>query len=81
MARTIGAVDVIVGAGLLLDRRRSRWMFARAALNAALAAVYARALAERTPRRTRARGGLIFMICLTAVDYSLARLLREADAS
>ncbi|QIN83394.1 hypothetical protein GBA63_12665 [Rubrobacter tropicus] len=80
-ARVIGLADLIVGAGLLLDRRRSGWMLARAVLNAALAAVYALALAEETPPRTRARGGLVSMICLTTFDYSLSRLLRKAGAS
>lgn len=81
LARFIGVADLIVGAGLLLDRRRSRWMLARAVLNAALAAVYAGALSEGTPRRTRARVGLLAMFCLTVFDYSLARLLRKAEAS
>jgi hypothetical protein len=80
-ARVIGVADGVVGAGLLLDRRRSRWMFARAALNAVLAAVYARALTVGTPRRARARVGLVAMLCLIAFDYSLAGLLRRNDAS
>ena len=81
LACVLGIVDLIVGAGLLLGRRRSRWMLARAVLNAALAAVYARALSEGTPRPDRARGGLAAMICLTVFDYSLARLLRKTEAS
>lgn len=80
LARAIGASDLVVGTGLLLDRRRSRWMSARALLNAVLAASYARVLAE-TPRRTRARGGLIAMVGLTVFDYSLSRFLREAETS
>ncbi len=55
LARAIGASDLIVGLGLLLDRRRSRWMVARAVLNAVLAGSYARVLAVETPRQTRAR--------------------------
>lgn len=56
-------------------------MSSRALLNALLAAVYTGVLAEETPRRTRARGGLVYMIGLTAFDYSLARLLRKIEAS
>lgn len=77
MARVIGAGDLIVGTGLLLDRRRSRWMSARALLNAVLAAGYARILAEGTPQRGRARGGLLSMIGLTIFDYLLSRRLQS----
>ena len=79
LARVIGAGDLIVGMGLLLDRRRSRWMSARAFLNAVLAMVYARVLAGETPRRARARGGLVSMAGLTVFDYSLSRRLRGTD--
>ena len=78
LARIIGACDLAVGTGLLLDRRRSRWMSARALLNAVLAATYALALAEK-PRQTRARGGPIAMICLTVFDHSLSRRLRGSE--
>ncbi len=81
LARAIGAGGLIVGLGLLLGRRRSRWMLARAVLNAVLAATYARVLAGETPRQTRARGGLASMIGLTVFDYSLSRRLQEAETS
>ncbi len=81
LARVFGAVDLIVGTGLLLGRRRSRWMSARALLNAVLAVGYARTLAVETPSPTRARGGLISMICLTYFDYSVSRRLRRIEAS
>ena len=81
LARAIGASDLIVGLGLLLDRRCSRWMLARAVLDAVLAASYARVLAGETPRQTRARGGLASMIGLTIFDYTLSRRLRRAETS
>ena len=71
----------VVGAGLLLGRRRSSWMLARALLNAVLAASYARVLAEETPRQPRARGGLTSMLVLTILDYSLSRRLRGTETS
>ena len=80
LARVIGACDLIVGTGLLSGRRRSRWMLARAVLNVVLAGSYARVLADGTARRNRAGGGLVVMSVLTAVDYSLSRRLRGADA-
>ena len=79
LARVVGVSDLIVGAGLLLDRRRSRWMLARALLNAVLAASYARVLGDEAPRRSHAQGGLIAMILLTVFDYSLWRRLRRTD--
>ncbi len=54
LTRLVGAVDVILGAGLLLGCRRARWMLARALLNAAIGLVYARVLAQGRPRRGRA---------------------------
>ncbi len=81
LARLIGASDLIVGMGLLLDRRRSRWMLARAFLNVVLAGSYVWVLAGGTDRRKRAAGGLVMMTVLTVVDYSLSRRLRRADAS
>ena len=80
-ARVFGAVDLIVGTGLLLGRRRSRWMSARALLNAVLAVGYARTLAVEKPPPIRARGGLIAMICLTVFDHTLSRRLRGIEAS
>ena len=80
-ARVFGAVDLIVGTGLLPGRRRSRWMSARALLNAVLAVGYARILAVEKPPPMRARGGLIAMICLTVFDYTLSRRLRGTVAS
>ena len=46
LARLIGGVDLILGAGLLRGRRRARWMLARALLNAILFLIYTRVLAE-----------------------------------
>ncbi len=77
LTRLVGAVDVILGAGLLLGRRRARWMLARALLNAAIGLVYARVLAEGRPRRGRAGAGTVLTIALTLFDYSLSRRLRE----
>ena len=77
LTRLVGAVDVVLGAGLLLGRRRARWMVARALLNAAIGLVYARVLAEGHPRRGRAGVGAGLMAALTLVDYSLSRRLRK----
>ncbi|MDQ3317694.1 MAG: hypothetical protein M3522_10240 [Actinomycetota bacterium] len=76
LARVIGACDLIVGTGLLADRRRPRWMLARTFLNLVLAGSYARVLAGGPARPRRAGGGLVSMAVLTLVDYSLSRLLR-----
>ena len=51
LARPVGGVDLILGAGLLQGRRRARWMLARALLNAVIGLIYARVLAEGHPRR------------------------------
>jgi hypothetical protein len=56
LARLVGGVDLILGAGLLRGRRRERWMLARALLNAIIGLIYARVLAEGRPDRTP--GGL-----------------------
>ena len=61
-----------------LVRDRAQWMLARAALNAAIALIYARALTTGTPRRGRAVGGVVEMSALTLTDYLLARRLRDA---
>ncbi len=77
LTRLVGSVDLILGAGLLLGRRRARWMLARALLNAAIGLVYARVLAQGRPRRGRAGAGAGLMAALTVFDYSLSRRLRE----
>ena len=79
LTRLVGSVDLILGAGLLLGRRRARWMLARALLNAAIGLVYARVLAQGRPRRGRAGAGAGLMAALTVFDYSLARRLRGAE--
>ena len=53
LARVIGAADLVVGVALLLGRRRSEWMVARALLNAVMASIYAWVLAKGTPERGR----------------------------
>lgn len=79
LTRLVGAVDVILDAGLLLGRRRARWMLARALLNAAIGLIYVRVLAEGSPRRGRAGAGAGLMAALTLFDYSLSRRLRDAE--
>ncbi len=79
VSRSVGVVDLILGAGLLLDRRRARWMLVRAALNAAICLIYARVLPEGGPRSRRAAVGTGMMAALTAFDYSLSRRLRGAE--
>lgn len=76
MSRVIGAGDLIVATGLLAGRDRSRWMSARALLNAVLALSYAGVLRAGAPRPGRAVGWLGLMVALTAFDYALSRRLR-----
>jgi hypothetical protein len=79
LARLVGGVDLILGAGLLRGRRRARWMLARALLNAVIGLIYARVLAEGQPRRRHPAAGAGLMAALTAFDYLLSRRLREAE--
>ena len=81
LTRLIGALDVILGAGLLRGHRRARWMLARALLNAIIGLIYARILAEGHPRRGRPVAGAGLMAALTLFDYSLSRRLRERETS
>ena len=81
LARVIGAADLVVGLGLLLGRRRSEWMVARALLNAVMASIYAWVLAKGTPERGRVIGGLGLMSALTANDYLLSLRLRDTGIS
>ena len=77
LARAVGAADLIVGPGLLLDRaRRTRWMQARALLSAAITLIYVLILTDPSGRSRRAVGMLGFMTAVTTTDYSLARRLR-----
>ena len=81
LARAFGVADLVVGAGLLLDRRRSRWMFVRAFLDAAVAGVYALILAEGGARRTRSIGMTGLMSVLAVAVYRTARRLRSAESA
>ena len=80
-ARFIGAADLVIGAGLLLAPRRSRWMLARALLNVVIALIYAQAMVDGAPRRKRLVGGVCLMTGLTVNDYLISRYLRETEAS
>ena len=79
LARPVGGVDLILGAGLLRGRRRARWMLVRALLNAILCLIYVGVLAEGRPDRVRPAAGAGLMAALTLFDYSLSRRLREAE--
>jgi hypothetical protein len=79
LARLVGGVDLMLGAGLLRGRRRTRWMLARALLNAILCLIYARVLVEGRPDRGGPAVGAGMMAALTLFDYSLSRRLREAE--
>lgn len=77
VSRFVGFVDLALAAGLLLDRRRARWMLFRALLNAFICLVYAHVLAEGGSRRPRA--GVATMATLTLFDYALSRRLRGIE--
>ncbi len=79
LTHLVGAVDLVLGAGLLLGRRWAPWMLARALLNAAIGLVYVRILAEGHPRSRDAGAGAGLMAALTVFDYSLSRRLRGAE--
>ena len=81
LARVIGAADLVVGTGLLISPRSSRWMLARTLLNLVIGGAYAGVLSAGTPRRGCAIGGVCMMGVLTANDYYLSRHLREIEAS
>ncbi len=81
LARVIGGADLVVGTGLLVSTRPSRWMLARTLLNVVIGGTYAGVLAGGTPERGRAIGGVCLMSVLTANDYLLSRRLREIEAS
>lgn len=80
-ARFVGAADLVIGTGLLVGSHRSRWMLARTLLNAVIALIYARALADGTPRRGRALGGVSLMTVLNINDCYLSRCLEATEPS
>ena len=77
VSRLVGIADLVPAAGLLLGRRRARWMLVRALLNASTCLVYARVLAAGGSRRAGA--GPATMAALTVLGLSLSRPLREAE--
>ena len=79
LTRLVGAVDLILGSGLLLARNRAPWMLARAIFNATIGLIYARVLAEGHPRSKGAGAGVGLMAALTLFDYALSRRLRRAE--
>lgn len=79
LARVVGAADLVVGMGLLLSPRPSRWMMARTLLNIVIGSVYAGILSTGESQRGRAIVGLCLMSVLTANDYLLSRRLREIE--
>lgn len=64
----IGAVDVVVGAGLLTARNRAPWLYARAAANPPTAAWFLRA-----GLRDRSRTAVIAAVALGALTVADAR--------
>lgn len=76
LARVVGAADLLIGPGLLFDRRRRpRWMQARALLSAGIAVIYAWILSKPSQRSRRAAVMLGLMAAVTTTDYSLSRRL------
>jgi len=78
LGRAVGVGDVAIGAGLLLDHDRARWLETRALGNVAIAGLCGWALAAGTPRPGRAGALLALMAGLTPVDGLVARRLRSA---
>ncbi len=80
LARAVGAADLIVGPGLLLDRaRRTRWMQARALLSAAITLIYVQIISDPSRRSRRTVGMLAFMTAVTTTDYSLSRRPKHVE--
>jgi hypothetical protein len=78
-ARLIGAVDVIIAAGLLTRRPRWPWLLARAAANPPTAAIAILA-ARATPRRRRAVLCGATICTATFGDLAGVRALRRRRA-
>lgn len=79
LTRVVGAGDLILGTGLLLDGKKSRWMLARSLLNLVIISTYARVLASEVPRRKRVISGSGMMAVPAVVDYLLWRHLLRHD--
>jgi hypothetical protein len=80
LARVVGPADLVVGTGLLLCPRPSRWVLARTLLNVVIGGAYARVLSAGTPGRGCAIGGVCMMSALPANDYYLSRRLRNPSS-
>lgn len=59
LARVVGVADLIVGTGLLLSRRPSRWMLARTLLNVVIGGAYTGVLWAGTSGRRRATAAYV----------------------
>ena len=79
LTHIVGVGDLILGSGLLLDRKKSRWMLTRSLLNLVIVSTYVRVLASETPRRKRVIGGIGMVSVPTIVDYLLWRYLLRHD--
>jgi hypothetical protein len=78
-ARALGVLDLVLGTGLLLHRRRrSRWMAARAAANLVIAGCYAQEV--QRSGSPRAKVGGVGMAALTGFDGAVAVALRTEPA-
>jgi hypothetical protein len=78
-ARALGLLDLALGSGLLLHRRRrARWMAVRAAANLVIAGCYAREV--QRSGSPRAKVGGLGMAALTGFDGAVAVALRTAPA-
>ncbi|MDA3646678.1 hypothetical protein LZ318_26085 [Saccharopolyspora indica] len=71
-ARSVGIIDLALAPGLLLGRPRWPWMAARAGLNLLLADRY---------RNRRVPAGMVGMAALTAVDGTLALVLKHRSGN
>ncbi len=73
LIRAAGLADLALGAGLLLDPQRRRWLFARMGGNVAIAALCARTALRRAPQRPRALALIALLAVLTVQDARIAR--------
>ena len=79
MMRYLGARDLFIGAAILLGRRLSLWMMARAIADSADVAIVIGVLVTGTPYVERALFGLVFAGTFCCLDIYLSQRLRYEE--